>query len=264
MFYETGKSIALSGQDKTGDCWVNFLEAITQSKENNLPTMSQAGYIKFKKNMRSPGEDDYKKIKIGYHAQTAVTFGGRSGSSHEVIAPPYPIIDQVFAAAADFGATNSTLRTDPHAQKWAQTILNAAYQGALHSAFINNRKKVFLTLMGGGVFDNDPTWICDAIGRMKNFIQESGLEVTLIWRAPNQEKKIKNILQPIVQETGGHWTVCKGAKNDPSDSITINKNQLSITLSVLKQKLVNLKIRLSMLAEKLNALKEKLGLQMTE
>lgn len=259
LFYGKDKPIAEWGQNKSGERQINFLEAITNQGKNNLPTMSKAGYVQFTNTLRMPNDNDFNQIKIGYHAQTAVTFGARSGNQHLVVSKPYPIIDQVFAAAADFGGTNEALKNNTTAQAWAQTILNAAYQGALHCAFIRNRKKVFLTLMGGGVFQNDFSWICNAITRLKDFIQQSGLEVTLIWRDSNQNKTIVNALKPLVKQTGGHWTVCQGAKNDSStDVISINKNPLIGKLSTLKEKLNKLRFDLATLTEKLAELKVKL------
>lgn len=259
LFYNKDKSVAEWGQNKIGERQVNFLETITNQKKQNLPTMSKAGYVQFTNTLRMPNDDDFNQIKIGYHAQTAVTFGARSGNQHLVVSQPYPIIDQVFAAAADFGGTNGALKNNPIAQAWAQTILNAAYQGALHCTFVRNRKKVFLTLMGGGVFQNDFSWICNAITRMKNFIVKSGLEVTLIWRHPNQDKTIVGALKPLVKETGGHWTVCQGAKNDSStDVISIHKNPLIGKLSTLKEKLNKLRFDLTTLTQKLAELKVKL------
>jgi len=266
LFFDKNKPITEWGQNKNGERQVNFLKAITQQEKNDLPKMSQAGYVQFSNAMRMPHDDDYKQIKIGYHEKTAVTFGARSGHQHAVAALPYSLIDQVFAAAADFGGTNGALKNNTIAQAWAQKILNAAYQGALHCAFINNRKKVFLTLMGGGVFANDFSWICNAITRLKDFIQQSGLEVTLIWRDSFHNKIIVNALQPLVEQTGGHWTNCSGSKNDPlSDTIIlakkavpIIKNPLMEQLSTLKEKLNKLKLGLAMLSEKLAALKKEL------
>ena len=39
--------------------------------------------------------------------------------------------------------------------------------------------KLFLTLIGGGVFDNDPSWIADAIAENFDIIVSSGLDVTV-------------------------------------------------------------------------------------
>lgn len=258
LFYDKDTSIDEWGQDKQGNRQVNFLNEITQHGENNLPTMSRAGYVQFSNTMRKPSDADYKKIKIGYHSHTAVTFGARSGSNHATVPLPYPVIDQVFAAAADFGSTNGFLKENAVAQEWAQLLLNAAYQGALYAAFINNRKKIFLTLMGGGVFANDFSWICQAITRLENFIKASGLEVILIWRDQYQDEKIVNALKPLVEQTGGHWTDCSEAKNNPLSDVVIvseKKDSLTNNLFILNKKLSTLKSVLMELNNKLEQLK---------
>lgn len=56
----------------------------------------------------------------------------------------------------------------------------AAYERTIKAAIAFGNKKVFLTLVGCGVFNNELAWVADAVERCKKDIQDYGLEVTLI------------------------------------------------------------------------------------
>jgi hypothetical protein len=244
------------GQMDSGDRQVNFLSDLTSKQE--YPSMSKVGYVLLSAGMNPPKEEgDYKKIKVGYHANTGVTFGARAaGGRHEILASPYHTIDQVFTAAVDFGTKNYSMRNDAVSIQWGKTILNAAYEGTFRGAFLHGRKKVFLTLIGGGVFGNEFSDICAAIVGMKDFIQESGLEVTLIWREADSVADIETALEPLVKATGGRWEEWS-AYNVISKSV-IQTNSLTPKLHILKSKLNSLKNKLTELSKQLKTLKETL------
>lgn len=92
---------------------------------------------------------------MGYHHHVQVT----------AALPHKQYIDQVFCAAINcaqgiFGARNATIENGPLR---AQFVLEAAYKATYLSAIQFQRKKLHLTLIGGGVFGNQPEWILDAI-----------------------------------------------------------------------------------------------------
>ncbi len=211
LYYYKNLEPAYWGQTK--DKHVNFL-----SKLGDID-VSDAGYPVFYQTTTKPGVDDYKKIKVAFHGGVQVT--------HKVpvkkgkFAPDFisqkdsNIINQVFTAAVDLGGINRKVKHLKNVQEWAQVILDAAYEGTLRAAFIKNKKKVFLTLIGGGVFDNSFDSIFKAIGRMKDFIKESGLDVTLIWYKSNpqeivEEKNLRKNLLWLVKSTGGEYLCYKG------------------------------------------------------
>lgn len=114
-------------------------------------------------------------IKIGVHAEVGVSFRDR----YEIIDPSEGItVTQTYCSAL------SCAYSGIHNHHWeglARLVLEANYEATLWAAVINalkatsastqpvtplsHRHDVFLTLLGGGVFQNDPQWICDAIGR---------------------------------------------------------------------------------------------------
>jgi len=68
--------------------------------------------------------------------------------------------------------------------EFAQLILKASYEATLWAAILNYAKtgnnKVYLTLLGGGVFGNDEDWIFDAIMRALELFAHVPLDVAIV------------------------------------------------------------------------------------
>lgn len=66
----------------------------------------------------------------------------------------------------------------------ARLILEAAYEATLCAAVINRARtgcqQLFLTLLGGGAFGNNPDWIFHAIRRALDMFSDSGLDVAVV------------------------------------------------------------------------------------
>lgn len=85
---------------------------------------------------------------------------------------------QVFASAAAVGYSGIVNR-----KKWetlAKGILYASYDAVFAVAALNPTKKLFLTFIGGGVFQNSMTWISDAIRKAAEKHKHAGIEVHLV------------------------------------------------------------------------------------
>jgi len=149
-----------------------------------------------------------KNIEIGWHENIQVTSGLMQGDKHMLINDPLQIINQVFTAAVDF-YSNQAFLEDKKAINIAQNILDAAYEGTLRAAALFGKKKVYLSLIGGGVFQNKLSWIASAIEKMENFIKNSGLEVTLIifdsTSLANQINDFRTRMEKLAQNTGGDY-----------------------------------------------------------
>jgi hypothetical protein len=69
-------------------------------------------------------------------------------------------------------------------ERFARLILEAAYEATLAAAVLNasktGNKSVYLTLIGGGVFGNDPEWILDAIRRAAKLYRRFDLDVKIV------------------------------------------------------------------------------------
>jgi hypothetical protein len=63
-------------------------------------------------------------------------------------------------------------------------VLEGAYEATLWAAVLNARRTssnvVLLTLLGGGAFGNDTSWILGALGRSPDLIRGVGLDVRLV------------------------------------------------------------------------------------
>ena len=66
----------------------------------------------------------------------------------------------------------------------AALVLEAAYEATLWSAVVNAQRgasrKVLLTLLGGGAFGNEESWILAAIQRACQAVQGHGLEIWVV------------------------------------------------------------------------------------
>ena len=162
---------------QTADDQIEFLS------KTNIPV--QNGYVYTKdlnlQELETLAEQlDVNSIKIGFQGATQVTYGFSSGSQHEDLrkANPPHLINQVFTAAMDLGQGSN--KKNEFTSSIAKKLLQAAYEGTLRTAMFKQKKKVILTLIGGGVFQNDLTWISDVLRELKGLIIDSGLDVTLI------------------------------------------------------------------------------------
>ena len=76
--------------------------------------------------------------------------------------------------------------------EFARLILEATYEATLCAALLNasqtGNNKVFLTLVGGGVFENDPDWILSGLQRALDRYQDAALEVAIVsYRESNSD-----------------------------------------------------------------------------
>jgi hypothetical protein len=163
---------------------------------------------------------------VGVQKNVGVTSGLRNFAKGEFSAVPVQQanqrITQVFTAALD--PYNNDSETSSF-ENLARTLLHGAYKGTFDAAREVGAKKLFLTLVGGGVFQNKYHWIAEAIRAACFDFPENNshepLEVTLVLYhispSDKQEDDWKNaegILKELVSQTGGTWTryTSSGAK----------------------------------------------------
>jgi hypothetical protein len=63
---------------------------------------------------------------------------------------------------------------------FASLILEASYEATLLAGILNGDKRVYLTLVGGGVFGNELEWICSAIERACFKYAEYELDIQIV------------------------------------------------------------------------------------
>lgn len=123
----------------------------------------------------SQGERDelVGRVRIGVHYDTEVTVGaGR----------PANVVSQAYCAA--FPVAYSETRSAGAWEPVARVGLEGCYEATLRAALVNEAQggsnRVYLTLVGGGVFGNEQRWILDAMERAFRLLESSGLEVKIV------------------------------------------------------------------------------------
>lgn len=107
---------------------------------------------------------------IGLQWDTQVTLGAASQTVSQAYCSALPVAYARHASAL-----------------WAPfavLVLEAAYEATLCAAVLNRQRsgspRVFLTLLGGGAFGNQPDWILGALRRALDLYRDCGLEVAIV------------------------------------------------------------------------------------
>ena len=109
-------------------------------------------------------------LRIGLHTNTQVTLGG---SEH--------VVSQAYCSALPVAYTDHPSR---QWESFATLVLEASYEATICAAIDNARRTgnrtVFLTLVGGGAFGNEESWIVTALRRALSLYRDSGLDVAIV------------------------------------------------------------------------------------
>lgn len=154
---------------------------------------------------------DENNYAVGVHNYCDVLMTrGDNGQFKFVETTDRPIIaNHVYAASFNF---YDDVLKDKFTIEIAQNILKAEYKATILAAWENSikmekegragAKKLYLTLLGGGVFDNPIEIITNAILSCKKEIIDSGLEVYVVSFDKSSSACIDN-LKSLVEETKG-------------------------------------------------------------
>lgn len=117
------------------------------------------------------GRDQIRRaLRIGLHHDTQVTL---DGSEH--------VVSQAYCSALPVAYTEHSPRLW---EGFATLILEASYEATICAAIVNaertGNRTVFLTLLGGGAFGNDESWIVSAIRRALSLYRASALDVAFV------------------------------------------------------------------------------------
>ncbi len=166
------------GQSKTKqiDCLADIGEALGNVK-NSLWEM-QNGYALLKEdglyaiNRKLDGMSEYEvdeireKLRIGLMWDTQVTL---NDSIHRV--------SQAYCSALPISYVGFSSKLW---KPFASLILEASYEATICAGILNRDNRVYLTLVGGGVFGNELEWICSAIKRAILKYAEYELDVNIV------------------------------------------------------------------------------------
>lgn len=148
---------------------------------------------------------NYDNFPVGVHRDCQVTMTRGNNGFVEVV--DKQIVHHVYAAALNFAGS---VTINKFTKEIGQHLLTAEYRATVLAAWENSllhpelpgSNKLYLTLLGGGVFGNPYEMIFESILSNLDVIVDSGLEVIIVfYYTPN-----KDLTEPIfkaVEKTGG-------------------------------------------------------------
>lgn len=141
---------------------------------NGYAMASQSGLTEIAHRLQASNESELDELRqllrIGLQWNTQVTL---KGCQH--------VVSQAYCSALPVGYS----RHPPHLwAAFAQLILEAAYEATMCAAILNavtnGSNRLYLTLLGGGVFGNDMAWIIEAIQRALTLSRHADLDVAIV------------------------------------------------------------------------------------
>ncbi|EAY20902.1 hypothetical protein TVAG_437280 [Trichomonas vaginalis G3] len=144
--------------------------------------------------------------KVGSHSNLTVTTSMLRGRMMKT--NMQQITHHIYAAALNFA---SNVVETPFTSKLSQYLLEAEYKATILQAWDNSIKypnragsnKLYLTLLGGGVFNNPIDRICEQINKNLDLIQKSGLEVYVVCYSRQIYSRVQPHLDNSVKQTNG-------------------------------------------------------------
>ena len=117
-----------------------------------------------------------RKLKIGIQHNTQVT------SKHwgNIVLEEEKTVTQVFASSAAIRYSPYTMNCLEKWESLSRMILENTYIAAFHTAYLSDKKTLFLTMVGGGVFGNPLDWILDAIKKAYIMYSQHGITVYIV------------------------------------------------------------------------------------
>jgi len=162
--------------------------------QNGYAFATEAGLMNISKKIEGLSTQEYESAKgllqLGIQWDTEV-----------ILSPQRHKVSQVYCSALPVGYSHI------YPEKWeafARLILEATYEATLFTTLINRAKtgsnKVFLTLVGGGVFANEEEWIIESIIRNLLRFKEEELDVQFVSYG-GSNPVVQEILSQFAQST---------------------------------------------------------------
>lgn len=159
--------------DLIGEALGNVEEKLW-SMENGYALANREGLLTINKKLESINTEQREelkgKLKIGIQWNTEVTL---SKEKHKVT--------QVYCSALPVAYS---LVESNHWEPFARLILEATYESTLYAALKNREETgcnlVYLTLVGGGAFGNEESWIFDALKSAILKFKHTALDVRIV------------------------------------------------------------------------------------
>ena len=158
------------------DCLAKVSEALGNENNalwemrNGYALLREDGLYAINRQLDEMSEDEVdalrEKLQIGLMWDTQVTL---DGCNHKV--------SQAYCSALPVSYVGFPIELW---KSFASLILEASYEATICGAILNGDKRVYLTLVGGGVFGNELEWICSAIERACLKYVEYDLDVMIV------------------------------------------------------------------------------------
>lgn len=162
------------------DCLSDIGEALGNTEQhlwrmsNGYALASEDGLVEISGRLASSSESELDilrgLLRIGVQWNTEVTI---SGCEHTV--------SQAYCSALPVAYSNFSPKLW---EAFARLILEACYEATICTGIMNyissGNNKLYLTLIGGGVFGNESEWIMSAIQRAINLYRHVGLDVVIV------------------------------------------------------------------------------------
>ena len=170
-----------------------FLESVTMRASKNIIEVKN-GYAFITEDklelineylLNNEKENIKELLEIGVHSGIEVT---------QNIQTDKMLVTQAFCSALPV-SYNLNINDKELWKPFASLILEAAYEATLLTA-VNNKNytnKVFLTLLGGGAFGNNESWIINAIKSSLKNTENYGLDIKIVsYDQPSKNLKVFN------------------------------------------------------------------------
>ena len=178
------------GQSATNqiDCLADIGAALGNSEsrlwemKNGYAIASERGLDEISKRLGASSESELDELRgllrIGIQWDTQVTL---NDSGH--------LVSQAYCSALPVAYTPSAPSVW---EPFARLILEASYEATICAAILNTSRngnnRLFLTLLGGGVFGNATNWITGAIQRALVLYKQTSLDVALVSYGSSKEE----------------------------------------------------------------------------
>lgn len=146
-------------------------------------------------------EEHFHEIAVGVHEEVQVVFGTRFRG----VVQGTPKISQVFTSTVAAGGYSS--QDAEILAALAGPLLRAAYLGALLAAARLGKRRVVLTLIGGGVFGNPLDLIWEAIFWAAEEAGRRGARLDVVVNA-HRSQPSPDVVERC-RRTGGGWTAVR-------------------------------------------------------
>lgn len=163
--------------------------------QNGYVVASHAGLEQAGRQIRTASPDEYECLKqclrIGWQADTQVTLPGCRHRVHQLYCSALPVAYSQHASELW--------------EPFARLVLEAAYEATLQVGvhrLEQGQDKLYLTLLGGGVFGNRMEWILDAIRKALHRFSGFALDVAIVSYGGSRPE-VRGLVDELMQGQGG-------------------------------------------------------------